>query len=153
MRNYVGLDYCWFWFWLSVVGRTRNKWNWILVPRFLVVTALLSIFLCHYEIGMRQAVSPVRQDVYLLRVRTIHRFGMGQSALLLRWIWYAKNWNWIIYIILYLQQIKVLLETSQPSLPTAKSHHRETSHGIRNTSMGDARQLIVALYRWYEYSV
>ena len=47
------------------------------------MTALLSTFLCHYEVDMRQAVSHVRQDVYLLRVRTIHRFGMGQSALLL----------------------------------------------------------------------
>lgn len=24
IRSHVGLDYCWFWFWLSVVGRTRN---------------------------------------------------------------------------------------------------------------------------------
>jgi len=52
---------------------------------------------------MRQAVSHVRQDVYLLRVRTIHRFGMGQSALLLSWIWYLKNWNGIVYIVLYQQ--------------------------------------------------
>jgi len=83
VRRYVGLDYFWFWFWLSVVGRTRNEWNWTLVPRSLVVTSLLSAFLCHYEVGMRQAASHVRQDVYLPRVRTIHRFGMGQSALLL----------------------------------------------------------------------